>query len=88
MNGHGRVEISPVIGSNYLTIRRSSGKRPKVGDYLLTDRGGFIGVMATSRQCYVMPQALSRTPEPLVIPIMDRKRDANGGGIFQTLGSG
>ncbi len=75
MNEHGRVEVIPVIGSDYLSVRRSSGKRPKVGDYLLTDRGEFIGVMVTSKQCYVTPQVLTRTPEPIVIPIMDDKRD-------------
>ncbi|HKL20986.1 MAG TPA: hypothetical protein VJ904_04225, partial [Tichowtungia sp.] len=69
LNDHGRVEISPLIGSNYLTVRRGTGKKPKVGDYLLTERGEFIGVMVTDDECYVTPQALSREPAPIFIPV-------------------
>jgi hypothetical protein len=76
MNEHGRVEIVPIIGSDYLTVRHSSGKKPKVGDYLLTDRGEFIGLMVSKEECYVMPQVLSRTPAPIFIPIASS--DQNG----------
>ncbi len=75
MNDHSRVEISPLIGRDYLTVRRSSGKKPKVGDYLLTERGEFIGLMVTGDECYVTPQALSRDPAPVLIPIASRARD-------------
>ncbi len=75
VNDHGRVEISPLIGSDYLSVRRASGKKPKVGDYLLTDRGEFIGVMVTGDECYVTPEALSREPAPVIIPIASRQRD-------------
>jgi len=73
MNDNGRVEISPVIGSDYLSVRRTSGKKPKVGDYLLTDRGEFIGLMVTGDECYVTPQVLSREPAPVIIPISSDK---------------
>ncbi|QHI69304.1 coiled-coil domain-containing protein [Tichowtungia aerotolerans] len=79
VNEHGRVEVSPIIGSDYLTVLYTSGKKPKVGDYLLTDRGEFIGVMVTKEECYVMPQVLSRTPAPISIPIASRTQD---GGYF------
>lgn len=75
VNEHGRVEVVPIIGSDYLTVRYTSGKKPKVGDYLLTDRGEFIGVMVTKEECYVMPQVLSRTPAPISIPIAARDQD-------------
>ena len=65
---HGRVEITPVVGSDYLKVRTSSGKKPKAGDYLMSDRGEFIGIMVTKQDCYVTPQALSRTPAPIAIP--------------------
>ena len=75
LNEYGRVEISPIVGSDYLSIRRASGKHPKVGDYLLTERGEFIGVMVTGDECYVTPQALTREPAPIIIPISSAKRD-------------
>lgn len=76
VNEHGRVEMVPIIGSDYLTIRHISGKKPKVGDYLLSDRGEFIGVMVTKEECYVMPQVLSRTPAPINIPITARDQNS------------
>jgi hypothetical protein len=75
VNEHGRVEISPIIGSDYLNVRYASGKKPNVGDYLLTDRGEFIGIMVTKEECYVMPEVLSRTPAPISIPIASRSQD-------------
>jgi chemotaxis protein histidine kinase CheA len=75
VNANGRVEISPMIGQNYLNVRSSSGKKPSVGDYLLSDRGEFIGVMVTRDVCYVTPQALSRTPSPVHIPMVSAKKD-------------
>lgn len=76
VNEHGRVEIVPVIGSDYLTVEHASGKKPKVGDYLLTDRGEFIGLMVTKEQCYVMPHVLSRTPLPVIIPITSSNQNS------------
>ena len=75
MNEHGRVEVVPVIGSDYLSVRYASGKKPKVGDYLLSDRGEFIGIMVTKEECYVMPQVLSREPAPISIPIATREQN-------------
>ena len=76
VNEHGRVEIVPVIGSDYVAVEPASGNKPKVGDYLLTDRGEFIGVMVTKEHCYVMPQVLSRTPPVIMIPIASRNQDS------------
>ena len=75
LNKHGRVEISPMIGTDYLSVRYSSGERPKVGDYLLSDRGEFIGVMVTRKECYVTPQVLSRKPASIILPIASPQRD-------------
>lgn len=75
VNEHGRVEITPVIGSDYLQVSGTSGKKPKTGDYLLDDRGRFIGVMVTSDECYVTPQVLTRNPAPLSIPVTSGKSD-------------
>lgn len=80
VNEHGRVEIVPVIGRNYLTVSRTSGRRPKVGDYLMSDRGEFIGLMVTTKICYVTPQVLSRVPVSVTIPVASR---AQRGGYFE-----
>jgi chemotaxis protein histidine kinase CheA len=76
VNENGRVDVLPIMGSDYLTVRYTSGKKPKVGDYLLSDRGEFIGVMVTKEECYVMPQVLSRVPSPVVIPVASRTQDS------------
>ena len=69
MNAYGLVEIVPMLGRDYLTVRTVSGRRPKVGDYLLTDRGEFIGVMVRSDVCYVLPGKVASTPKPVIIPL-------------------
>lgn len=76
VNAYGLVEVVPMLGKNYLTVRQLSGIRPKVGDYLLTDRGEFIGVMVKSDVCHVMPCELSSAPKPVIIPLRSYgKRD-------------
>ncbi len=71
-NEYGQVEISPVIGRDYLNVRAQSGKKPKTGDYLLTERGEFIGVMVKSDICSVMPAKLTSSPKPIIIPLKAR----------------
>jgi hypothetical protein len=75
INDNARVDISPIIGKNYLTVRRESGKKPKVGDYLLTDQGEFIGLMVTGDECYVTPQTFKGVPDSVMIPIASGQRD-------------
>lgn len=67
---HARVEIMPVVGSSYLKIIAAEGKKPKVGDYLMSERGEFIGVMVTKEDCYVTPQEFGLSPAPLSIPMV------------------
>ncbi|MEI6891907.1 MAG: hypothetical protein V5783_07025 [Pontiella sp.] len=69
VNAYGLVEIVPMLGRDYLNVRTLSGSRPKEGDYLLTERGEFVGVMVTSEVCYVLPDELSSTPRPVIIPL-------------------
>ena len=69
VDAYGLVEIVPMLGRDYLSVRTLSGSRPKVGDYLLTDRGEFVGVMVKTDVCYVMPGELSPTPRPVIIPL-------------------
>lgn len=69
VNAYGLVEIVPMLGRDYLNVRALSGARPKAGDYLLTDRGEFIGVMVKPDVCYVLPGELSSQPKPVYIPL-------------------
>ncbi|MDZ8118868.1 hypothetical protein [Pontiella agarivorans] len=69
VNAYGLVEIVPMLGRDYLRVRAISGSRPQVGDYLLTDRGEFIGVMVENEVCYVLPQELASEPKPVIIPL-------------------
>ncbi|MDF7826253.1 hypothetical protein P4B35_19655 [Pontiellaceae bacterium B12227] len=69
VNAYGLVEIVPMLGRDYLSVRTLSGSRPKVGDYLLTDRGEFVGVMVKSDVCHVMPAELISNPRPVIIPL-------------------
>ncbi|MDF7801546.1 hypothetical protein P4C99_18860 [Pontiellaceae bacterium B1224] len=76
VNAYGLVEVVPMLGKDYLNVRTLSGTRPKVGDYLLTDRGEFVGVMVKADICYVLPGQLSSTPKPVIIPLRSYgKRD-------------
>jgi chemotaxis protein histidine kinase CheA len=76
VNAYGLVEVVPMIGKDYLSVRVLSKAKPKVGDYLLTDRGEFVGVMVKSDICYVLPDQLSSTPKPVIIPLRSYgKRD-------------
>ncbi len=68
-NDFGEVKIYPVIGRDYLKIEPSSGKKPRVGDYLLSDRGQFIGVMIEPDVCSVLAAQLPDAPKPVVIPL-------------------
>ncbi|VGO21313.1 coiled-coil domain-containing protein [Pontiella sulfatireligans] len=72
---YGQVDISPVLGRDYLNVRAQKGKKPKTGDYLLTERGEFIGVMVKSDICSVLPGKLTGSPKPVIIPL--RKRGKN-----------
>jgi chemotaxis protein histidine kinase CheA len=69
VNAYGLVEVVPMIGKDYLSVRVLSKTKPKVGDYLLTDRGEFVGVMVKSDICYVLPGQLSSAPKPVIIPL-------------------
>jgi hypothetical protein len=75
VNAYGEVEINPVFGSDYLKVRSLTGDKPAVGDYLMSDKGEFIGVMVTKEDCYVTPQVLSRTPPPVQIPLTSANPD-------------
>jgi len=76
VNAYALVEVVPMLGNNYLNVRKLSGTRPKVGDYLLTDRGEFVGVMVKADICYVLPGELNSTPKPVIIPLRSYgKRD-------------
>jgi hypothetical protein len=72
VNAYGQVEISPLVGRDYLNVRPLSGKKPKVGDYLLTERGEFVGVMVESDVCSVLSNKLSSSPKPIIIPLTER----------------
>lgn len=74
-NDYGQVEISPVLGRDYLNVQSVSGKKPKVGDYLLTERGQFIGVMVESELCYVLPDKVASAPKPVIIPLTFGQKD-------------
>lgn len=74
VNAYGLVEIVPMLGRDYLNVRTLSGSRPKVGDYLLTERGEFVGVMVKSDICYVLPQKLATPPKPVIIPLREAGR--------------
>lgn len=74
VNAYGLVEIVPMLGRDYLTVRTVSGRRPKKGDYLLTDRGEFIGVMVGSEVCYVLPAKVAPAPKPVIIPLRQHGR--------------
>ena len=69
VNAYGLVEIVPMLGRDYLQVRSLSGHRPKTGDYLLTERGEFIGVMVKSDVCYVLPGEVAAAPKPVIIPL-------------------
>ncbi|WP_372846945.1 hypothetical protein, partial [Pontiella sp.] len=69
VNAYGLVEIIPMLGRDYLTVRTVSGRRPDVGDYLLTDRGEFIGIMVKSDVCHVLPAKVASSPKPVIIPL-------------------
>lgn len=74
-NDYGQVEINPVLGRDYLNVRAVSGKKPKTGDYLLTERGEFIGVLVESDVCAVLPAQVAATPKPVVIPLSFGQKD-------------
>lgn len=69
VNENGRVAIVPVVGSDYLKVRAEGGKKPKVGDYLMSERGEFIGIMVTKEDCYVTPKSLQNAKEAIPIPM-------------------
>lgn len=77
VNAYGLVEIVPMIGTDYLTVRTLSGNRPKVGDYLLTDRGEFVGVLVKNDICYVLPKDFSQDTNPVIIPLQSRGKKEN-----------
>jgi len=56
-----RVKITPLLRENYLSVRDiepSSDVDIRPGDYLLTERGQFVGVMVTRDKCYVVPAGM------------------------------
>lgn len=74
---YSNVQIMPIVGTDYLKIIAPDGKKPKVGDYLLSERGDFIGVMVTKENAYVIANSLQGIPAPISIPMV-RGKDSDG----------
>jgi len=78
------VEITPTLKGQYLNVKLSestsiltaSKRRVQPGDYLLTENGRFIGVMADKTHCYVIADAPLNKHECLTLPLA-RKRGGN-----------
>jgi chemotaxis protein histidine kinase CheA len=67
------VKITPLLRDNYLSvsnIEESSPVKIKPGDYILTERGRFVGVMVTKEKCFVLPQTMPPAEETVGIPLI------------------
>ena len=67
-----KVSFTPALGTEHVLVRTlepESGIKIETGDYLLTDRGYYIGVMTSDTECYVVPSALPDRTRRTMIPV-------------------
>ena len=70
------VQVTPTLNNNFLItkpVKNSSifSRRPlNRGDYLLTDKGRFIGIMIDTERCFVLPDSFPDTSTATQIPLL------------------
>ncbi len=70
---HLRVKVTPLLRENYLSVKNTENKpdlKIRAGDYILTERGRFVGVMVTRDKCFVLPLKLPDSGKSGTIPLI------------------
>jgi hypothetical protein len=73
-----RVTITPILAADYVNVKTAepaSRVKPRMGDYLLTERGEFIGVLTADNQAYVIPLDLAGRGDLIRLPTGPRNAE-------------
>lgn len=71
------VKITPLLRDNYIAVKNieeSPDIKIRPGDYILTERGRFVGVMVTGDKCYVLPLRMPPKDDLQSIPLVKSPR--------------